>query len=112
MKRTSGYIVIVILVLAVLVGTTTSCRPSKRAGAGDVAYYTCTMHPSVKSQDPKAKCPICGMDLVPVKRKSAPDALEGHDHATHMPSMPSMPGMPMEPGATNAPETPTEFTVP
>ena len=41
----------------------------------NVDYYTCAMHPSVKSQDPKAKCPICSMDLVPVMKKGA-----GHDH--------------------------------
>lgn len=36
------------------------------AGEGDeIAYYTCSMHPSVKSEDP-GKCPICSMDLVPV----------------------------------------------
>lgn len=33
--------------------------------AGDVAYHTCSMHPSVKSAVPRT-CPICGMDLVPV----------------------------------------------
>lgn len=33
--------------------------------AGDVAYHTCSMHPSVKSATP-GTCPICGMDLVPV----------------------------------------------
>ncbi len=32
---------------------------------GDVAYYTCSMHPSVKSQT-EGTCPICSMDLVPV----------------------------------------------
>ncbi len=32
---------------------------------GDVAYHTCSMHPSVKSAVP-GTCPICGMDLVPV----------------------------------------------
>lgn len=32
---------------------------------GDVAYHTCSMHPSVKSATP-GTCPICGMDLVPV----------------------------------------------
>jgi Cu(I)/Ag(I) efflux system membrane fusion protein len=45
----------------------------KRDGASlkpaDVDYYTCTMHPSVKSQDPKGKCPICSMDLVPVMKR-------------------------------------------
>jgi Cu(I)/Ag(I) efflux system membrane fusion protein len=40
----------------------------------DVAYYTCTMHPSVRSKDPDGKCPICGMDLVPVLKKEARSA--------------------------------------
>lgn len=31
----------------------------------DIAYYTCPMHPSVKSDQP-GKCPECGMELQPV----------------------------------------------
>jgi membrane fusion protein, copper/silver efflux system len=55
--------------LATLVGC---ARPSAAsAAAGDIDYYTCTMHPSVRSQDPDGKCPICGMDLVPVKKIAA-----------------------------------------
>ncbi|HEY3913882.1 MAG TPA: heavy metal-binding domain-containing protein, partial [Verrucomicrobiae bacterium] len=51
--------------------TIVSCKKNAaESKPADVDYYTCTMHPSVKSQDPKAKCPICGMDLVPVKKKS------------------------------------------
>jgi RND family efflux transporter MFP subunit len=34
----------------------------------EIDYYTCTMHPSVKSKEP-GKCPICSMDLVPVMKK-------------------------------------------
>jgi len=34
-------------------------------GDDDVAYWTCSMHPSVRSADP-GKCPICSMKLVPV----------------------------------------------
>jgi hypothetical protein len=30
-----------------------------------ILYYTCPMHPSVKSNEP-GECPICGMNLVPV----------------------------------------------
>src|ERR1019366_1840705 len=45
--------------------------PATSASASDVDYYTCTMHPSVHSHDPDAKCPICGMDLVPVKKIDA-----------------------------------------
>jgi len=98
-----------LLVLPLLV----SC---KKGGAdakpADVNYYTCTMHPSVRSHDPKAKCPICSMDLVPVAKKGAA-APASHQHSGHMANMP---GMPTEPG-TNAPDAslsdaPTEFNVP
>ncbi len=44
-------------------------RP-RRSGPGsesEVAYYTCSMHPSVRSSTP-GTCPICSMDLVPVTR--------------------------------------------
>ncbi|RPJ61850.1 MAG: hypothetical protein EHM24_26245, partial [Acidobacteria bacterium] len=34
---------------------------------GDAVVYTCPMHPEVRSNEP-GKCPICGMDLEPVKR--------------------------------------------
>src|SRR5712664_1848109 len=57
-----------------------SCsRGGSSAKPDNVDYYTCTMHPSVKSQDPTAKCPICSMDLVPVKKKGG-GASAGHDH--------------------------------
>lgn len=39
-------------------------------GIGDddeIAYWTCSMHPSVQEADPGA-CPICSMDLTPVTR--------------------------------------------
>lgn len=29
-------------------------------------WYTCSMHPQISLKDPKAKCPICFMDLIPV----------------------------------------------
>ncbi|OHD54006.1 MAG: hypothetical protein A2096_11260 [Spirochaetes bacterium GWF1_41_5] len=32
-----------------------------------IEYFTCSMHPSVKSDKP-GKCPICGMELIPVFR--------------------------------------------
>src|SRR6266550_1846457 len=82
------------IALALLMSALVSCGKKGASGKpADVDYYTCTMHPSVKSQDPKAKCPICSMDLVPVMKKGAP----AHDHAG---------------AGTNAPETPAEFTVP
>src|SRR5258708_1739279 len=50
-----------------------SCGNKQAAGGkpDNVDYYTCTMHPSVRSQNPNDKCPICGMDLVPVLKKNA-----------------------------------------
>jgi Cu(I)/Ag(I) efflux system membrane fusion protein len=66
----------------------------------DVDYYTCTMHPSVKSQTPGDKCPICGMDLVPVMKQGheAPTGTVRSDQAMA--------------ASSAAPGQPSEFTVP
>jgi Cu(I)/Ag(I) efflux system membrane fusion protein len=53
--------------LAVLTG----CPRQDAASDPNVDYYTCTMHPSVRSHNPHGKCPICSMDLVPVMKKGA-----------------------------------------
>jgi RND family efflux transporter MFP subunit len=71
----------------------------------DVDYYTCTMHPSVKSQDPKGKCPICGMDLVPVKKNSGSELGPARTN-----SMNDMPGMD-DHAAAQAGEQPGQFNV-
>lgn len=42
--------------------------PVSQTNPADIDYWTCTMHPSVHSKTP-GKCPICGMDLVPVMKK-------------------------------------------
>ncbi|MDB6023398.1 MAG: Efflux transporter, family, subunit [Pedosphaera sp.] len=111
-----------LLMLAPLVGLIalflTACsHDEKKTGAdSDVDYYTCTMHPSVKSKVP-GKCPICGMELVPVKKKTA--TLSGQTgqsaKSTDMSGMAGMPGMKGMEGSTNegmVEEHPTEFTVP
>jgi Cu(I)/Ag(I) efflux system membrane fusion protein len=77
-------------------------RSGTTAANPDVDYYTCTMHPSVRSHDPHGKCPICSMDLVPVLKQGV--ASHSHDHS-HLP-------------VANGEVTPapgpifTEFTVP
>ncbi|MBW3564498.1 MAG: efflux RND transporter periplasmic adaptor subunit [Acidobacteria bacterium] len=43
----------------------TGAVADRHAHGGDAAYYTCSMHPSVK-QDQPGTCPICSMDLTPV----------------------------------------------
>ncbi|HEY3662253.1 MAG TPA: efflux RND transporter periplasmic adaptor subunit [Chthoniobacterales bacterium] len=70
--------------------------PPKPAG---IDYYTCTMHPSVHAEAP-GKCPICGMELVPVKKQTSASA------ADQMANMPGMGG-----GQTQSAST-HEFIVP
>ncbi|MGH7972688.1 MAG: efflux RND transporter periplasmic adaptor subunit [Limisphaerales bacterium] len=90
----------------------TAChKGGKPAKPPDVDYYTCTMHPSVKSQDPNAKCPICSMDLVPVMKKGAAPSGQSQQHEGHT-AMENMSGMAMPSTNTNAMEQPSEFTVP
>ena len=70
---------------------------------GEIDYWTCAMHPSVRMRDP-GKCPICSMDAVPVWKKGNPQTepvtqakmedqdsaedgedmtgMQGHDHST------------------------------
>ena len=67
------YYIWMILGIALVPLVLSSCsKPAgKTAVHADVDYWTCTMHPSVHSKDP-GKCPICSMDLVPVKKNTAP----------------------------------------
>ena len=62
-------IIAAMLGLAGLIG----CQKQGAGADPNVDYYTCTMHPSVHLHDPKAKCPICSMDLAPVMKKGAAD---------------------------------------
>ncbi len=41
------------------------------SSSGDeaVQMYTCSMHPTVRLPDPDAKCPICFMELIPVREE-------------------------------------------
>jgi membrane fusion protein, copper/silver efflux system len=53
--------------------TLTACSRSATPAAtadSNVAYYTCAMHPFVRSQDPNGKCPVCGMSLIPVLKSA------------------------------------------
>jgi hypothetical protein len=65
------------LSLLALTACSRAVSPAKSADS-NVAYYTCTMHPFVRSQDPKGTCPVCGMNLVAVLKSTAV-ALTGSD---------------------------------
>jgi membrane fusion protein, copper/silver efflux system len=113
--------ILIILSAALLVAAILSgCSRPATKGAADsgVDYYTCTMHPSVKSKDP-GKCPICAMDLVPVKKgesQGSGGSAAGpvnHSHTGH--SMAG--GQPAgstgaSVGSSAAENKPTEFSVP
>jgi Cu(I)/Ag(I) efflux system membrane fusion protein len=80
-------ILFAVVALVVLDG----CSKSKTAAKDpNVDYYTCTMHPSVRAQKPDDKCPICGMDLVPVMKKGGPLKAGESEKAGGMKDMPGM----------------------
>src|SRR6266513_3106634 len=68
-----SFTITTLLLAALFLGT--ACSKPTLTKPSDVDYYTCTMHPSVHAEAP-GKCPICGMELVPVKKRDggAPSA--------------------------------------
>jgi len=65
-----------LLLLITLTGLLNGCGHPKAAQAAapadsDILYYTCVMHPQVHESKP-GKCPICGMELIPVRKEAAP----------------------------------------
>ncbi len=95
-----------LFVLAVLIFSPACSKSNQPTKPPDVDYYTCTMHPSVHAEAP-GKCPICGMDLVPVMKKTAsPSASEPSSGG----GMAGMPGMQSGKQASGAPSR--EFVVP
>ena len=56
-------------------------EPAASSGSpGEVDHYTCSMHPSVKQAGP-GKCPICGMDLIPVTKEQQSEGVVMIDEA-------------------------------
>lgn len=58
------------LLILTAVGLMGCSKPADSATHADVSYWTCAMHPSVHSETP-GKCPICGMDLIPVSNQKS-----------------------------------------
>jgi len=75
-----------IVLVLLLTGFWACSKPAVQA-QNNIDYYTCTMHPSVHSKVP-GKCPICGMDLVPVFKKGLVPAVHSPASETHEFSVP------------------------
>jgi len=92
------------------------------ANGGEVKYWTCSMHPQIQQPKP-GRCPICGMELVPVKDGKPPPKAKKVKYACAMMCVPPMDrpgkcpvcGMDMVPveehGGEDASETPSAANV-
>jgi membrane fusion protein, copper/silver efflux system len=112
--KTSFRLMLAILSAGVFVSFSLSgcSKPSgKSATDANVDYYTCTMHPSVRSKDP-GKCPICSMDLVPVMKKVSHEAKGKENPAAMTDNGSGSMGSMTMPSPNRESGKSTEFTVP
>lgn len=82
-SHVAAAVALVLIVLALFIGYTIGSPSSDSSEIADHSghsgaeesgpqMYTCSMHPSVRLEDPNAKCPICFMDLIPVMESGGP----------------------------------------
>jgi Cu(I)/Ag(I) efflux system membrane fusion protein len=82
-----NYIIYVLLVVLgllggwLLFGEKSQKNPTNVETAKEATIYTCSMHPQIRTSDPTAKCPLCGMDLTPVATEDENSA-QGDDSFT------------------------------
>ena len=125
MKTFTRKITLLMTLVALLLGAASCMKKGASSKPSNVDYYTCTMDPSVKSQDPKGKCPICGMGLVPVMKKGGGETKPaaspqmqaarsgGEKQPGQMQGMEGVPGIPgTKPEAATQGAQTREFVVP
>src|SRR5215470_7069666 len=63
------YLVVITILMSVV-----ACKGKKKLVQTNTdTFYTCSMHPQVMQKNP-GNCPICGMKLIPVEKKTGTDA--------------------------------------
>jgi membrane fusion protein, copper/silver efflux system len=70
------------LLVLILSGFAACSKPAGHFAGSEVDYWTCAMHPSVHSKI-AGKCPICGMDLTPVRQTTVTNDSEGQRTTTN-----------------------------
>jgi Cu(I)/Ag(I) efflux system membrane fusion protein len=78
-NKTTVFIVAASLLGGLFIGWLLFSRPASsthdheaEASAFSASVWTCSMHPSIRQNEP-GKCPICGMDLIPLSQDEGDD---------------------------------------
>ena len=61
-----GVLLLAMASVSIMTGGCGYDEPGEKT-SGVAQLYTCPMHPTIRLEDPKARCPICGMELVPLQ---------------------------------------------
>ncbi len=85
MSKQQWIIVGVIFLVGIFLGWLLAPSPSGQAGSpadrdttavSEGQVWTCSMHPQIRQNEP-GKCPICGMDLIPLEVEESQKQVEG-----------------------------------
>lgn len=75
MKQPLRRTLVLLLLLSTFLLTISSCKNKKTVVKAGNVFYTCSMHPQVMEPHP-GKCPICGMNLIQVRKSNTPNTDE------------------------------------
>lgn len=68
---TKGAKLLLLIIASTLCISILSCKNKKVVKQEANTFYTCSMHPQIMEPH-EGKCPVCGMDLIPVTKNNTP----------------------------------------